>query len=79
MDCPLQVVKFTTLPRSSRLPNVRVVAQKEIGVLLDRIAKDLPVEIAAGVYTRRYVRFYGPGEVYLIKPAQIRFGRAGPA
>jgi len=72
-DCPLQVVKFTMTPRSSRLPNIRVVARQELGPLLDRIAKDLPVEIAADVYTRRYVRFYGPGEVYLIKPAQIRF------
>ena len=72
-ECPLQVVKFAVTPRSSRQRNIRVVPRQELGPLLDRISKDLPVEIAADVYTRRYVRFYGPGEVYLIKPAQIRY------
>jgi hypothetical protein len=50
-----------------------LVPRQELGPLLDRIAKELPLEITADLYTRRYVRFYGPGEVYLIKPAQIRF------
>ncbi|MCD4726102.1 MAG: SAM-dependent methyltransferase, partial [Pirellulales bacterium] len=72
-ECPLQVVKFTIVSRSSRVSNVRVVARQEYGSLLDRIAKNLPDKIAADVYTRRNVRFYGPGEVYLIKPAQVRF------
>ena len=72
-ECPLQVVKFTMVPRSSHGRNVRSVAQMELGPLLDRIAENLPVEIATDVYTRRHVRVYGPGEIYLIKPAQVRF------
>ncbi len=72
-ECPLQVVKFTMAPRSSRGRNLRIVARQELGALLERIANNLPVQLAADVYTRRHVRFYGPGEVYLIKPAQIRF------
>jgi len=72
-QCPLQVVKFTMVPRSSRRRNIRIVSRQELGPLMDRIAEDLPVEIAADVYARRHVRFYGPGEVYLIKPAQVRF------
>lgn len=72
-ECPLRVVKFTIVSRSSRVSDVRVVARQEFGSLLERIAENLPVEIAADVYTRRNARYYGPGEVYLIKPAQIRF------
>ncbi len=52
-DCPLQVVKFSVLSRSSHPPAVRVVARQELGHLLERIAKGLPAEIAADVYTHR--------------------------
>jgi len=72
-DCPLQVVKFTMVPRASRGRNVRVVARQELGHVLDRIAENLPAELATNVFTRRHMRFYGPGEVYLVKPAQVRF------
>jgi hypothetical protein len=72
-ECPLQAVRFAMVPRSSRARNLRIVARQELGPLLERIANNLPVQLAADVYTRRHVRFYGPGEVYLIKPAQIRF------
>ncbi len=71
--CPLQVMKFNMVDRASRARKVRVVPCPELHALLDRIAENLPVEIATNVYTRRNVRFYGPGEVYLIKPAQVRF------
>ena len=79
-DCPLQVVKFTMTPRSSRLPNVRVVARQELGPLLDRIATGLPVEIATDVYMRRHVRilWFG-GSVSDQTGAGTAFGRARPA
>jgi hypothetical protein len=72
-DCPLQVVKFAVVPRASHGRTVRVVARQELGPVLDRVAENLPVELATDVFTRRHVRFYGPGEVYLVKPAQVRF------
>jgi len=72
-NCPLQVVRFAMVPRSHRGRNVRIVDRQELGPLLERIAHNLPPPIAADLYARRYVRFYGPGVVYLIKPAQVRF------
>jgi hypothetical protein len=72
-DCPLQVIRFALVPRSSRGQRVKVVGRQELAPLLQRISRELPQEIAMDVHTRRHVRFYGPGEVYLIKPAQLRF------
>ncbi len=72
-NCPLQVVRFAMVPRSHRGRNVRIVDRQELGPLLQRIAGSLPMEIASDVYTRRHLRFYAPGEVYLVKPAQVRF------
>jgi hypothetical protein len=72
-DCPLQVVRFAMVPRSARARNVNIVRRQELGPLLQRITNNLPVQIAADLYARRHVRFYAPGEVYLVKPAQVRF------
>lgn len=72
-NCPLQVVRFAMVPRSHRGRNVRIIDRQELEPLLQRIAGSLPMDIAPDVYTRRHVRFYAPGEVYLVKPAQVRF------
>lgn len=72
-DAPLRVVKFRMVDRSRRRRKVRTVARQELAPLLGRIAEALPAPIAERVYTRRHLRVYGPGEVYVIKPAQVRF------
>jgi hypothetical protein len=71
----LRVVKFRTVARPAQPPKVRPVACDNLDRVLGQIAEVL---LAQGqstdpVYTRRHLRVYGPGEVYIVKPAQIRF------
>jgi len=71
----LRVVKFRTVARSARIPKVRPVACEALDRVLDQIAEVLlnQGQSTDPVYTRRHLRVYGPGEVYIVKPAQVRF------
>jgi hypothetical protein len=68
-------VKFRTVARSARIPKVRPVACEALDRVLDQIAEVLlnQGQSTDPVYTRRHLRVYGPGEVYIVKPAQVRF------
>jgi hypothetical protein len=71
----LRVVKFRSVARPARPPKMRLVTCQDLGRVLEQIAKVLSGqgESTDRVYTRRHLRVYGPGEVYIVKPAQTRF------
>jgi hypothetical protein len=70
---PLQVVKFTFLPTPGREPIVQTTQAQELKEVLNRIAEQLPQQIADRVYTRRDLRIYTGQDIYIIKPAQKRY------
>jgi len=71
----LRVVKFRTIARPAQPLKVRPVACESLDRVLGQIAEVLleQGQSADPVYTRRHLRVYGHGEVYIVKPAQIRF------
>jgi len=71
----LRVVKFRSVARPARVPKVRPVVCAELDRVLTQMAGPLQErgETTDPVYTGRHLRVHGPGEVYIVKPAQVRF------
>lgn len=72
-NSPLQVVKFSLVPASSQEKIVQITQVQELKAVLNRIAEQLPQQIADRIYTRRDLRIYTGQDIYIIKPAQKRF------
>ncbi|MBE9224773.1 N-6 DNA methylase [Phormidium sp. LEGE 05292] len=70
---PLQVVKFSFVPAPGREQIVQTTQVQELKTILNRIAEQLPKQIAERVYTRRDLRIYTNQDIYIIKPAQKRY------
>lgn len=70
---PLQVVKFSLIPAPGREQIVQTTQVQELKVVLNRIAEQLPQQIADRIYTRRDLRIYTGQDIYIIKPAQKRY------
>jgi hypothetical protein len=72
-QAPLQVVKFSIVPAPGREPVVQTVPGQKLQTILRRIAEQLPQKIADRIYTRRDLRIYLGEDLYIIKPAQLRY------
>ncbi len=70
---PLQVVKFSFVPAPGREQIVQTTQVQELKAVLNRIAEQLPQQIADRIYTRRDLRIYTGQDIYIIKPAQKRY------
>ena len=70
---PLQVVKFSFVPAPGREQIVQTTQVQELKTVLNRIAEQLPQQIADRIYTRRDLRIYTGQDIYIIKPAQKRY------
>lgn len=70
---PLQVVKFSFIPTPGREHIVQTTQVQELKAVLNRIAEQLPQQIADRIYTRRDLRIYAGQDIYIIKPAQKRY------
>lgn len=70
---PLQVVKFSFVPAPGREQIVQTTQVQELKTILNRIAEQLPQQIADRIYTRRDLRIYTNQDIYIIKPAQKRY------
>lgn len=70
---PLQVIQFTFLPTPGRDNTVRTIKVQELEAVLNRIAEQLPQQVADQIYTRRDLRIYSGQDIYIVKPAQKRY------
>ncbi|MBE9050537.1 N-6 DNA methylase [Nostocales cyanobacterium LEGE 11386] len=70
---PLQVVKFRIVPYPGREPVIQTVQAGDLMTVLKSIAKQLPPQLADRVFTRRNTRIYVGENLYIIKPAQLRY------
>jgi hypothetical protein len=70
---PLQVVRFSMLPAPGREPAVQTTQAGNLDAILRKIAGQLPAQIADRVYTRRTLRIYTGNDLYVVKPAQLRY------
>jgi hypothetical protein len=70
---PLQVVRFSLLPAPGREPVVQTTQVQELKAVLNRIAEQLPQQVADRIHTRRDLRIYTGQDIYIIKPAQKRY------
>ncbi|MGI0493491.1 HsdM family class I SAM-dependent methyltransferase [Alkalinema pantanalense CENA528] len=72
-NSPLQVVKFSFVPVPGREPVVQTTQVQELKAVLNRIAEQLPQQIADRIFTRRDLRIYSGQDIYIVKPAQKRY------
>jgi hypothetical protein len=72
-NSPLQIVKFSFLLAPGREYVVQANEVQELKAVLNRIAEQLPQQIADRIYTRRDLRIYTGQDIYIIKPAQKRY------
>lgn len=70
---PLQVVRFSMLPAPGRESAIQTIQAGNLEAVLRKIAGQLPAQIAARVYTRRVLRIYTGNDLYVVKPAQLRY------
>lgn len=70
---PLQVVKFSFLPTPGREHVVQITQAQELKAVLNRIAEQLPQQIADRIFTRRDLRIYSGQDIYIVKPTQKRY------
>jgi len=69
----LQVVKFSFLPVPGREHVIQVIQAQELKAVLNRIAEQLPQQIADQIFTCRDLRIYNGQDIYIVKPAQKRY------
>jgi len=69
----LQVVRFSLVSVPGRNPTIQTTQAQELKSVLNRIAEQLPQQIADRIYTRRDLRIYTGQDIYIIKPAQKRY------
>lgn len=70
---PLQIVKFSFMPAPGRKHVVQAIQVQELKAVLNRIAEQLPQQIADRIFTRRDLRIYSGHDIYIVKPAQKRY------
>ncbi|HUU22237.1 MAG TPA: SAM-dependent methyltransferase, partial [Phycisphaerae bacterium] len=70
---PLAVVLFRMLARPDRRPPVVRTEARGLAPALSAIEERLHVEIADEVFAKRFLRVYGKDELYVIKPAELRY------
>jgi hypothetical protein len=70
---PLQIVRFSLVSVPGRNPTIQTTQAQELKAVLNRIAEQLPQQIADRIYTRRDLRIYSEQDIYIIKPAQKRY------
>jgi hypothetical protein len=70
---PLQIVRFSLVSVPGRNPTIQTTQAQELKAVLNRIAEQLPQQIADRIYTRRDLRIYTGQDIYIIKPAQKRY------
>jgi hypothetical protein len=70
---PLVVVEFSEGRVRNHEPKFQVVPDQSLDVILEKIADQLPHEIAEDVYTQRVLRIYAGKDLYVVKPAQCRY------
>jgi len=70
---PLQAVHFRVGAGLTGASAVTLESQPELRGVLDEIAKALPARLTPSLYSRRHVRVYGQGELFIIKPRELRF------
>jgi type I restriction-modification system DNA methylase subunit len=70
---PLQVVKFSIVPYPGRESVIQTVQAEDLVTVLKSIAEQLPPKLADRVFTRRNARIYIGENLYIIKPAQLRY------
>ena len=68
---PLQAVHFRV--QTGGAPLVNVQERPDLREVLDEIATRLPAEVTPSLFSRRHVRVYGDGELFIIKPRELRF------
>jgi len=69
----LRVVKLRLVDRASAEPALSNVPMSGLEPLLERIAETLPDTMRERLHTRRHLRIYGEGELYVMKPNQRRY------
>ncbi|MCY7276166.1 MAG: N-6 DNA methylase [Phormidesmis sp. CAN_BIN44] len=72
-NAPLQVIKFSFVPAPGRKHIVQTTQVQELKAVLNRIAEQLPQQIADRIFTRRDLRIYSGQDIYIVKPAQKRY------
>lgn len=72
-NTPLEVVKFSIVPYPGREPVIQTVQAGDLVTVLKSIAEQLPPQLADRVFTRQNARIYAGKDLYIIKPAQLRY------
>jgi hypothetical protein len=70
---PLAVVEFTEGRVQKQEAKFQVVPEQNLDAILEKIAGQLPHEVAENVYTQRVLRIYAGKDLYVVKPAQRRY------
>lgn len=70
---PLAVVNFRMVPTGGRKREIRTTRVPGLPNVLDRIEEQLGARITDRVYSQRVLRVYAGDDLYVVKPAELRY------